>query len=70
MVDETNISERVAEAVCDILLNKGKRFMKAAFVGADRPTVRMIKKRLEARDFAIEFFGDTEKAKEWLVWEK
>lgn len=70
MVDETNISEIVAEALCDILLNKGKRFMKAAFVGADRGSSRMIRKMLAERDFALEFFGDTEKAKEWLACEK
>lgn len=70
MVDETDISDGISDAVCDIILNKGKRFMKVAFVGADRPTVRMIKKRLDARDFALEFFNDTEKAKGWLVREK
>ena len=34
MVDERDISDGISCAVCDILLNKGKRFMKVAFVGA------------------------------------
>lgn len=72
MLDETDITDDLIGALVEALTMHGKRFMRAAFVGVDKRNRRAKKefsKRLYGRGFAIAFFSDTEKAKEWLISE-
>lgn len=69
-LDETEITERIIEAISDRLLNSNKRFTKVCFVGTDRAAAKKLKKALEYNGFALHFTNDFEKAKEWLVSEK
>jgi len=69
VLDDTNVTDNLIEMITDKLLNTHKRFMRVGFIGADSYTKRMLKKRLYGHGFAIGFFLDFEKAKEWLVSE-
>lgn len=70
VLNETAITEDLIEQIADALLKPGKRFMRAAFVGADGLSCKKLKKLLYGRGFAIRFFGGIEPAKEWLLDEQ
>lgn len=69
VLDETEITDRLAAQIADCLTKTGKRFLRVAMIGADRKTQRKWKKELFGHGFALGFFDDTEKAKEWLICE-
>ncbi|MGN1340590.1 MAG: hypothetical protein ACI4WS_09890 [Oscillospiraceae bacterium] len=69
VLNETDITEGVIEMITKSLLDTKKRFMRVAFIGADRRTAKELKKRLYGNGFGLGFFGDFEKAKQWLVSE-
>lgn len=68
-VDETDVTDELADALAEKLLNGGKRFTRVVFVGTDKYTQRKIRKALSGAPFALSFINDFEKAKEWLVAE-
>lgn len=68
-VDETDVTDELADALAEKLLNGGKRFTRVVFVGTDKYTQRKIRKALSGAPFALSFINDFEKAKEWLVGE-
>lgn len=68
-VDETFVSDELIDLISDKLLNSGKRFTRTAIVGADRNVRRRLEGSLRGAPFALKFFSDFEKAKEWLVCE-
>lgn len=70
VLDETIITEELICEIADSLINPGKQFMRAAFVGADGPSRKKLKKLLYGHGFAIKFFDGIEPAKEWLIDER
>ena len=69
VLDETEVTDEFTEMITDKLLNTHKRFMRVGFIGADSYTKMALKKRLYGHGFALGFFLDFEKAKEWLISE-
>ena len=69
VLNETDITESVIEMIVSSLLDTKKRLMRVAFIGADKRTAKELKKRLYGNGFGLCFFGDFEKAKQWLVSE-
>ncbi|MBN1892754.1 MAG: hypothetical protein JW780_08235 [Clostridiales bacterium] len=67
IIDETAVTDELAESITQILLLGEKRFMKVAFVDTDGRGRRVIKKALAGAPFPISFISDLEKAKEWLI---
>ena len=70
VLDETLITEELICGITDALISPGKKFMRAAFVGADRLSCKKLKKLLYGHGFAVRFFGGIEQAKEWLLDEQ
>lgn len=70
VLDETRITEELISEIADALITPGKRFMRVAFVGADRLSCKRLKKILCGHGFAIRFFDGIEPAKEWLLDER
>ena len=70
VLDETRITEELITEISDALITPGKRFMRVAFVGADRLSCKRLKKILCGHGFAIRFFDGIEPAKEWLLDER
>lgn len=70
VLDETRITEELITEIADALITPGKRFMRVAFVGADRLSCKRLKKILCGHGFAIRFFDGIEPAKEWLLDER
>ena len=70
VLDETRITEELISEIADALIPPGKRFMRVAFVGADRLSCKRLKKILCGHGFAIRFFDGIEPAKEWLLDER
>ena len=70
VLDETMITEELISEIANALITPGKRFMRAAFVGADRPSCRKLKTLLCGHGFAIKFFDGIEPAKEWILDEQ
>lgn len=69
VLDETVITEEVADAIADVLCGT-KRFTRVAFVGADREIRHLLQRSLLGRShFSKGYFDDFERAKEWLVSE-
>ncbi|MGN0690319.1 MAG: hypothetical protein ACI4KH_07875 [Oscillospiraceae bacterium] len=68
--DETVITDNIADAVKRSILETDKHFMKIAFVGLDRNSVRKFKKELTDKGFEINFLKGLEDAKEWLLMKK
>jgi len=67
VLDETVITEELISEIAGALLTPGKQFKRVAFVGADRPSCKRLKKLLYGHGFAIGFFEGIEPAKEWLL---
>ena len=67
VLDETVVNDELISLIVDLLTKPGKRFMRIAFVGADRSVRRKLKKRLSGNDFAIGFSDRIDPAKEWLT---
>lgn len=70
VLDETIITEELITEIYDALTGHGKRFMRAAFVGADVHSCKKLKRLLYGHGFAIGFFDGIEPAKEWSVDEQ
>ena len=66
-LDETEVTEAIADAIVDGLAGGKKRFGKIAFVGADRKHRRKFGRLRERIGAVTEFFEDYEKAKEWVL---
>lgn len=66
-LDETEVTEKIINAVKRAICESGKRFLKIAFVGLDRKSVRKFKKELAGNGFEMNFLGGLEDAKEWLL---
>lgn len=69
VLDETIITDELIREIAAALIRPGKRFMRAAFVGADGFSRKKLKKILYGHGFAIRFFDGIEVAKEWLLSE-
>lgn len=65
--DETIVTDNIISAVKHSVLDKGKRYMKIAFVGLDKKSIRIIKRELSGKGFCIGFLKGLEDAKEWLI---
>lgn len=70
VLDETVVTEELISEIADTLTRPGKRFMRAAFVGADGACRKKLKKLLNEHGFAIKFFDGIEPAKEWILDER
>lgn len=70
VLDETMITDELISEIADALTDPGKRFMRAAFVGADALSRKRLKKLLYGHGFAIKFFDGIEPAKEWILDER
>jgi len=70
VLDETMITDELIAEIADALTKPGKRFMRAAFVGADGLSCKKLKKVLQGHGFAIRFFDGIEPAKEWILDER
>ena len=70
VLDETMITEELISEITDALIAPGKRFMRVAFVGADGPSCKKLKKLLYGHGFSIKFFDGIEPAKEWILDER
>lgn len=69
-VDETFVTDELVYLISDKLLRSGKQFTRTAVVGADKYTRRRLEEALRGAPFALKFFGDFEKAKQWLISEE
>lgn len=67
VLDKTRITDELISEIADALISPGKRFMRAAFVGADGLSRKKLKRRLDGHGFDIAFFDGIEPAKEWLL---
>lgn len=65
--DETEVTEKIIEAVKTAVCGRGKRFLKIAFVGLDGQNVRKFRKDLAGNGFETGFLKGLEDAKEWLL---
>ena len=65
--DETEITDKIVKAVKHAVCDSGKRFLKVAFVGLDRKSVRKFRKALSDNGFLTGFLKGLEDAKEWLL---
>ena len=65
--DETDVTDEIINAVKRAIVESAKRFLKIAFVGLDRWSVRKVKKELSGNGFEMNFLGGLEDAKEWLL---
>ncbi len=65
--DETDVTDEIINAVKLSIVGSGKRFLKIAFVGLDRKSVRKFKKEFAGNGLEINFLGGLEDAKEWLL---
>ncbi len=65
--DETEVTEKIIEAVKTAVCGRGKRFLKVAFVGLNRQKVRKFKKDLAGNGFETGFLKGLEDTKEWLL---
>ncbi len=70
VLDETAVTQELIGEIADLLITSGKRFMRAAFVGADRSSCKKLKKLLYGHGFAVKFFDGIEPAKEWILDEQ
>lgn len=68
-LDETEVNDRLLQAVTEKLLHGEKRFTRVVFVGVNRSEIRKIKHLLQEASFIYNFINDFEKAKEWLIGE-
>ncbi len=64
-LDETDITERIAETIINGISDTAKVFRKIAFVGVDRCWHRVFRS-IEKKGIVVAFISDYEKAKEWL----
>lgn len=65
--DETEITDKIINAVKRAVCNSGKRFLKVAFVGLDGKSARKFRKKLSGNGFEMNFSDGIEDAKEWLL---
>lgn len=63
-LDETVLTDKIAECITDTLAECPKKFMKIAFVGVRKNQKYLFNKL--SNICAAAFFDDYEKAKEWL----
>ena len=70
VLDETRITGELISQITEALIGSGKRFLRAAFVGADGLSRKKLKKLLYGKGFAIKFFDGIEPAKEWILDER
>ena len=64
-LDQTVITERIADTIVQVVLNCDKQFGKIAFVGVSSRW-KMQFGCIKQKGILIHFFADYEKAKEWL----
>lgn len=69
VLNETIINDKLIECISNSLTDTNKKFMRVAFIGSDKKTKKSLLKSLSGKGFALNFFYDFEKAKEWLVME-
>jgi len=69
VLDETDITSEIIDEICNSILLHNKIFLRVAFIGADGKTKKNLKNKLVGNGFAVGFFEDFEKAKEWLIIE-
>lgn len=65
--DETVATDKIINAVKCAICESRKRFLKIAFVGLDRRSVRKFGKDLAGNGFMTGFLKGLEDAKEWLL---
>lgn len=70
VLDETLITQALAEEILNYLLNTEKNFMRVCFIGTNSKSEKLFRKLLCKKScFVFSFINDFEKAKEWLVLE-
>ncbi len=66
-LDETIVSDRIAECIVNGIIECKKRFMKIAFVGVGKKEQKQFEKIGEESGVMVSYFKDYEKAKEWIL---
>ena len=67
VLDETEVTRNISEAIADALLHSGKLFRMVCFIGTDKKTRKALQAVLSDGTFMLEFINDLEKAKEWFI---
>lgn len=68
VLDETNVTSEIADALISVLLGTDKTIQRVCFVGTDKKIKKMFTDRLKKTNkFQYNFINDLEKAKEWLI---
>ncbi|MBR4223841.1 MAG: hypothetical protein IKR73_03425 [Oscillospiraceae bacterium] len=63
-LDETDITDRIADTIVTAIMETEKIFRKIAFVGVDKHLRRTFD-RIKSKGIMVGYFSDYEKAKEW-----
>ena len=66
-LDETTITDEIAETIAKGLTECQKTFRKIAFVGADRKYHHVFSRISDKKGTVIKYMDDYEKAKEWVL---
>ncbi|MGN0480298.1 MAG: hypothetical protein ACI4EV_01870 [Lachnospiraceae bacterium] len=66
-LDETVVSEQIAECIVNVILECRKRFIKIAFVGVDKKAQKQFEKIRKESSVMVSYLKDYEKAKEWVL---
>lgn len=66
-LDETNVSEKIAECIANGIIKCTKRYMKIAIVGVGKKEQKLFKKIKKESGVMISYIKDYEKAKEWIL---
>lgn len=66
-LDETIVSEQIAECIVNGIIECTKRFMKIAFVGVGKKEQKQFEKIKKESSVMVCYLNDYEKAKEWVL---
>ncbi|MGN0316716.1 MAG: hypothetical protein ACI4E1_02160 [Lachnospira sp.] len=66
-LDETIVSQQIAECIVNGIIECTKRFLKIAFVGVGKKEQKQFEKISKDAGVIIAFINDYEKAKEWVL---
>ena len=66
-LDETIVSEQIAECIINGIIECTKKFMKIAFVGVGKREQKKFKKIEKESGVIVSYMKDYEKAKEWVL---
>lgn len=66
-LDETIVSEQIAECIVNGIIECTKRFRKIAFVGVSKKEQKQFERIKKESGVLVSYFNDFEKTKEWVL---